>query len=1416
MKTFASRLAALWLAALVLLLCSPAFAATVFDNLGASGLNNWFSGSAWRANRLPVGADPVRIQSVALQVQYPNTVGIKVCRDNAAGNGPAMGTCATFATDNPNGLGLRSFTGSYSAAANETVWVVMWSDSGNTSALQFLGLSAWDGAGWSSSDGGADWTPDRNASYGMTVTGAIALPPVIGALTPSQGPQAGGTPVVIRGRALDTVQAVTFAGMAAPFTVQGDGQITATTPASPQATAELKLTNAFGSSTASYQYLNAPAPAVLAVQPPQGPLAGADVVIAGTDFRGVTGVYFGPAGQRTPAASYTVLASDRIAARAPAAATAGSAPVWVDTAYGAASAAFAYLAPPSLGGIAPGQGSAAGGTQITLQGTALAATTAVRVGGAAAPFSVDSDTQLRATTPPGVAGYADVALDTPGGTATLAGGFLYLAPATLTGVWPPTTSTQGGRSVTLVGSGFTGASAVTFGGVNAASFTVFGDTQINATTPAMPAGPVPIVVTAPAGSATGSITVQAPPAITNLAPPSGPTTAGGHVTAVGTGFSGATAVTFGGVPAASYTVLGDTYISITVPAHVAAMVPLQVTTPGGTASATYTFMPPAPTLSAVSPASGPLAGGTQVVLTGQNLLSALTVFFGNAPATNLRLGSDTQVTVTAPAGMMLGDVAITLTTLGGSATAPQPFTYLGPPLLTRATPASGPTAGGTQVVLSGLSLLGTSQVSFDNQPAASFHVDSNTQITAPAHAAGAVAVGVVTPRGNTAWGYFRYMDAPAITGISPAQGPAAGGMPVTLSGSGLTDASAVTFDGLQGTGLSVASDGSLSVTPPAHALGAVDVRVVAPGGSATAAQAYTYVAAPAVTGLQPASGPANASATVVLTGSRFSGATGVLFGTAPATFTVNSDQQITATAPALPVGSVAVQVLGPGGVGQAPSSYWYAPVPRLTTSYPAQGALGGGARVTLIGSGLTGASAVRFGTVAAPSFHVVDDTTITTTSPPGTALGSVAIQVQTPGGTAAGGSFRYVAPPTVTGVSPGSGPVSGRYDVTITGTGFAGDTTAVYFGGARALPVEVQSDTQLIAVAPRSASGGTVQVKVLADGGTSMETGAGASFTYIAVPTLTAISPTTAAAAGGTRVAISGTGLTGATAVTFGGVAATAVSVDSDTRITATAPAHAAGSVDVAVTTPGGTATRTGGLAYAALVDGACGTPAASLAAPTTGLCSAGQASSVQSSSGQYTWTCAGTQGGADSGQCSAPWATLGATRTAIALPDAAQNNGWTLASAGAAALPAPLPQGANSMFTPLALALQGGTTGTGAQVTVRYGQPVPPGAVYLKYGPSPAGLNCAGAACAQPHWYPLPGAAFAPDGLSVSFTLTDGGAGDSDSVPGQITDPGLPVLLAAAPGGGATPVPGLGPWALALLSLLACLAAGLWALSRN
>ncbi|WP_377706327.1 putative Ig domain-containing protein [Pseudomonas protegens] len=86
--------------------------------------------------------------------------------------------------------------------------------------------------------------------------------------------------------------------------------------------------------------------------------------------------------------------------------------------------------------------------------------------------------------------------------------------------------------------------------------------------------------------------------------------------------------------------------------------------------------------------------------------------------------------------------------------------------------------------------------------------------------------------------------------------------------------------------------------------------------------------------------------------------------------------------------------------------------------------------------------------------------------------------------------------------------------------------------------------------------------------------------TSSATPTLTAVNPNNGSTAGATSVTLTGTNLTGATAVSFGGTAATGYIVNSATTITATTPAHAAGVVNVVVTTPGGTATLTNGYTY--------------------------------------------------------------------------------------------------------------------------------------------------------------------------------------------------------------------------------------------
>ncbi|WP_374670794.1 IPTL-CTERM sorting domain-containing protein [Acidovorax temperans] len=235
----------------------------------------------------------------------------------------------------------------------------------------------------------------------------------------------------------------------------------------------------------------------------------------------------------------------------------------------------------------------------------------------------------------------------------------------------------------------------------------------------------------------------------------------------------------------------------------------------------------------------------------------------------------------------------------------------------------------------------------------------------------------------------------------------------------------------------------------------------------------------------------------------------------------------------------------------------------------------------------------------------------------------------------------------------------------------------------------------------------------------------------------------------------------------------------------------------------------------AAAVDGACGPSAGQMLAlaPTANLCSAGTPGAVSSASGAYNWQCQGANGGA-SNSCQAQWANAGGGRGTVAGPG---TNNWQVTSATfSASPPAAAPQGVSFPLGLLALNLSGGVQGSDSTVTLQFTTPVPAGAVYMKYGPSPAGYNCQGAACAQPHWYELPAnrVALAPDRLSATLTLTDGGLGDHDGAANQfIQDPGGFAIMAGPAGTQA--IPTLSEWGMLLLSALAA-AFGLHAVRRR
>ena len=232
-----------------------------------------------------------------------------------------------------------------------------------------------------------------------------------------------------------------------------------------------------------------------------------------------------------------------------------------------------------------------------------------------------------------------------------------------------------------------------------------------------------------------------------------------------------------------------------------------------------------------------------------------------------------------------------------------------------------------------------------------------------------------------------------------------------------------------------------------------------------------------MSGVSPASGPAAGGTSVTITGTLFSGATEVDFGSTKASkFVINSATQITATSPA-GTGLVDVTVTTPEGVSpmdRPADAFSYAPV--VTGISPAQGPLAGGASVTIAGTNLLNAKSVTFGTgaTAVTVTKLTSDTAtkIVVKSPKGTA-GTVDVTVTAAGGTSLtlpADQFTYVAVPSVLSISPVSGAQVGGTRITITGTNLL-DAAAVKFGTTAATKFIGDTATQIVLDSPLSKSG---------------------------------------------------------------------------------------------------------------------------------------------------------------------------------------------------------------------------------------------------------------------------------------------------------------------------------------------------------
>jgi subtilisin family serine protease len=744
-------------------------------------------------------------------------------------------------------------------------------------------------------------------------------------------------------------------------------------------------------------------------------------------------------------------------------------------------------------------------------------------------------------------------------------------PPTITGFAP--TSGSMGTMVTVTGTKFTDATAVTLNGV-AANFTVVSASQLTFTVPPGAAsGPIEVATLGGSATSAQSFQVNAGPTITAFSPSSG--AVGTVVTITGASFNGTTAVTFNGVEAA-FTVNSANEIVATVPVQ-ASTGRISVLTGAGTASSSGNFTVTAvPAITGLSPTSG--GPDTVVTIGGANFLGATAVTFNGVTAV-FTVDSAIQITATVPGGAGSGAVAVV--TPQGTALSPTPFTVLPPPVIAAFTPASGP--AGTAVAIDGDHFLNATRVEFNGVPAGSFSVVSAVRMTATAPpGAGSGPIRVTTPSGSGASAAaFAVVGGPANDAFAASQLLA--GNSGTVSGSNV--------------------GATKEPGEPAHAGN--------PGGRSVW---YRWQAPAAGSWSFDTFGTPFDTLLAVYQGESLGGLTAIAMNDDAAGGTNSS---VVFIAQANAAYRIAVDGFNPdpsqaAHAGSGSLALRWAPVtagPVIAGFTPARGPVG--TVVTLEGSGFTGATAVEFVGVGAGSFTVVSASRLTVTVPLGAVTGP--IRVLTPTGSVASAqpftvdtgpaNDRFAAARLLTGATgsstgssagatkepgepnhagnPGgqsvwftwTAPASGTWSFDTGGSGF--DTLlAVYTGSAiEALSLVAEDDDapDLANRASRVTFGAVVGsvYRLAVDG----YVGLGGDYVLQWRPTpdapaITRFDPASGTA--GTAVVITGINLGAATEVRFNQAQA-AFTVQSPTQITAVVPAGAT-SGSIRVGTPAGAA----------------------------------------------------------------------------------------------------------------------------------------------------------------------------------------------------------------------------------------------------
>jgi RHS repeat-associated protein len=995
-----------------------------------------------------------------------NTVNFTVIAPVITGISPSSGAAGTQVQITGSGFGATRGTSNFSFnGANATI--VTWSDTSITATVPVNATA------------GRVWVAEGNA-YSNTNLNFTVPDPKIVSLVPASGVV--GTQVTISGSSFRSSQgsnAVLFNGYTASIVTWTDTQIVANVSAGAK-TGPVTIT---GSN--QDVVFTMPVPVVTSLSPSTAPI-GTSVQILGSGFgstQGSSTLTF-----NSVSATATAWSDISITATVPSTATTGVVVVKVG---GISSLSMISLSipPPHVTSVTPNVGTA--GTQITVTGSGFHATQGPGsvifnnlVSGGIVSWS---DTQIVATVPVGATAGAMAVWQNQYSNWDVE--FLLISPR-ITGLVP--TNGPVGTQVQINGSGFggtQGSSTVTIW--SPATVVSWSDTQIVATVSASAhSSPVWVAVAGILSNNNINFTVPTPQ-ITSISPSSG--VAGTIVTFNGTGFQAARgngAVYLNGNPIASPNVFiswSDTQIVFAVPSGATSGAVKVLTNNGDLSNQDLVLTMPNPIITGLVPASGP--AGTQVQVNGTGFgatQGSSTVRFSTIfdVVASIVSWSDTQILAVAPLSTLSGPVYVSES---GTTSNTSVYFNVPAPRITSISPIIGGAGNPITITGTGFQAVRGSSSYVTLSGAGSLNSvnswsDTQIVIVVPTGTTtGFLDVAVNTTPSN----YVNYtIPSHSISGLTPNTGPV--GTQVTVAGTAFgasQGTSVLSFNGQPAASISSWTNTQIVGTVPVTS--AAGPAVVTVGGVNSNTSLFS-VPPPVVNIFQPYGGVPGTQVTITGWGFQANQRDSTLtFNGVPATISSWSETQIVATVPSsATTGPMLVTV------NSVPSqnnflTRFEVPYPVITAISPPEAPANG--TITITGSGFganesytpDGVSLIYTGFIHFNGVQSLalswSDTSITTRVPSNGTSGPVTITKYNATSNAV--SLTIEGAPTVSGLTPSTGPVGQPVIISGSGFGSAQRTSVVMFFGAPAT-VSSWSDTEITAIVPPGAATGPVGVTV--------------------------------------------------------------------------------------------------------------------------------------------------------------------------------------------------------------------------------------------------------------------------------------------------------------------------------------------------